>query len=104
MFRSSIQMRALILTLSGSYYLLRVNLGFSPDTIAKTSMINHSGFNKEIANILSIQYAYTYIGFILLILSICLQIVYSLLPMTIADLGGLNHCGILCLLVFILFF
>jgi len=87
-------MTALILTLSGSYYLLRVNLGFSPDTIAKTSMINHSGFNEEIANILSKQYAYTYIGFILLILSVFLQIVYSLLPMTIADLGGLNHWGI----------
>ncbi len=94
MFRSFIQMTALILTFAGSYYLLRVNLGFSPDTIAKTSMLNHTGFNEEIANILSKEYVYTYIGFILLILSLFLQIIYLLLPMTIADLGGLNHWGI----------
>lgn len=99
MFRSFIQATALILTLAGSYFLLKVNLGFSPGTIAKLSTPIY-GYNQEIARSLAKQYAHTYIGFVLLIISFVLQIVYSLWPMTIDDLGGLNLGGILVSFIF----
>lgn len=100
MIMSLIQTAVFGLTFASSYFLLKVNLGLSPDTIAKTSLITHSGYNKEIVISLAKQSAYTYIGLRLLLLSFLFQMVYLLWPWSIDDIGPLNHWGILLSIIF----
>lgn len=106
MLRSSIQMTGVILTLVASFFLLRANFGLTPDIIARLSSTTY-GYNKEVAATLAQQSADTWIGFILLIIAFLLQMINSLWPMTIDDIGAVNRQGILismacCVIIFFL--
>jgi hypothetical protein len=94
MVRSFIQTTAIILTIGASYFLLKVNLGLTHDTIARLS-ITYFGGNKEVAKTLARQSIDTRIGLFLLITSFALQIWNLLWPLTIDDIGAVNRQGIL---------
>jgi hypothetical protein len=100
-------MTALILTLVASFFLLKGNLGLTPDIIAKLSSTVW-GYNKEVAAILAGQSTDTYIGFILLLLAFVLQSINLLWPMRWCDMRA-NPKGILisiafCLIVFLILY
>ena len=92
MIRSFIQMTALILTLGASIFLLKSNLGLTPEVIAKLSS-TYYGHNKPVAESFAKQVADTRIGIILLLLAFLLQLINSLWPMRWKDFG-VNWHGI----------
>jgi hypothetical protein len=97
--RSFIQTTVIILTIGASYFLLKVNLGLTPDTIARLS-ITYFGLNKEVVKTLAKQSIDTRIGLLLLIISFVLQIWNFLWPLTIDDIGAINGQGVLFSIIF----
>jgi hypothetical protein len=112
MLRSFIQTTAIILTLVGAIFVIRVNIGLTPETIAKLSCTIQGWFqwataNKEAVSILAKQSADTRIGFIFLIIAFLLQMINLLWPMTLDELGAVNRPGVLisigCCVILIFF-
>jgi hypothetical protein len=99
MIRTFIQTTVIILTIGASYFLLKVNLGLTPDIIARLST-TYFGGNEEVAQTLARQSADTRIGLYLLIISFALQIWNLLWPLTIDDIGAVNRQGVLFSIVF----
>jgi len=84
MFRTFIQMLAMILTLEASFFLLKTNLGLSPQIIAELSVPRY-GYHEEILKSLSCQSADTRVGLILLLVSFALQMGNALWPLRWSD-------------------
>lgn len=105
MIRSFIQMTALILTLGASIFLLKSNIGLTPETISKLSS-TYWGYNTPIAKEFAGQAANTRVGVILLLVAFILQIINALWPMRWKDFG-INWHGILialgCSIILLIF-
>ena len=86
MLRSFIQMSALILTLGASIFLLKSNLGMTPDNIANLSSTRFD-FSQPIAETFTKQAADTRVGSILLLIAFILQMINALWPMRWKDFG-----------------
>lgn len=86
MVKTITQISAMILTLEASYFLLKANLGLSPEIIAKLSAPCY-GYNKEVLKTLVGQVTDTRVGFILLLISFVLQMINVLWPMRYEDFG-----------------
>jgi len=86
MLRSFIQMSALILTLGASIFLLKSNLGMTPDNIANLSSTRFD-FSQPIAETFTKQAADTRVGLILLLSAFILQMINALWPMRWKDFG-----------------
>lgn len=96
-------MTALILTLGASIFLLKSNLGLTPEVISKISSTYYD-YNKPIAEGFARQAADTRIGVILLLAAFILQLINALWPMRIKDFGISWH-GVLisigfCIIIF----
>jgi hypothetical protein len=104
MLRSFLQMTGIILTLLASIFLLRANIGLTPEIIAKLSRTMY-GYNSAVAATLAQQSVDTWVGLILLLIAFSLQMINLLLPLTIDDIGSPNRKGILisvgCCVIFI---
>lgn len=90
MLRSFMQMTALILTLGASIFLLKSNLGLTPEVISKISSTCW-GYNALIVEGFAKQAADTRVGVILLLLAFILQLINALWPMRIDDFGVSWH-------------
>ena len=86
MLRSFIQMSALILTLGASIFLLKSNLGMTPENIANLSL-TRLDFSQPIVEAFAKQAADTRIGLILLLIAFILQMINALWPMRWKDFG-----------------
>lgn len=90
MLRSFIQMTALIFTLGASIFLLKSNLGLTPEAISKISS-TYWDHNMPIAEGFARQAADTRVGVILLLSAFILQLINALWPMRIKDFGVSWH-------------
>jgi len=101
MLRSFIQISALVLALGAAIFLLKANLGLSPETIAKLST-THWGHNEEIAKGFARQSADTRVGIILMIISFVLQTANAVWPLRWKDFNidwrGVSIAIIACVL------
>ncbi|MBU1147957.1 MAG: hypothetical protein KKD11_06345 [Candidatus Omnitrophica bacterium] len=77
-------MTALILTLGASVFLLKSNLGLTPEAISKISS-TYFGYNKPIAEGFARQAADTRVGVILLLSAFVLQLINALWPIRWKD-------------------
>jgi hypothetical protein len=87
MIRTFIQMSAMILTLAASVFLLKSNLGLTPNTIAKLSKPHLDYLSDEFVKTFSKQSADTRVGIVLLLLSFALQMGNALWPLRWKDFG-----------------
>ncbi|NPV03859.1 MAG: hypothetical protein HPY67_03910 [Syntrophaceae bacterium] len=105
MLRSAVQTSSLTVTLISSYFLLKSNIGLSPENIASLATTK-LGYNSDIIRSLCEQRADTWIGFALLLIAFGLQMINALWPMRWNDFnvdgnGVLLGIGISALLGFI---
>lgn len=105
MFRTFIQMTAMILTVEASFFLIKTNFGLSAKTIVEIS-IPHFDYHEETLRSLTKQSVDTRVGLFLLLLSFALQMGNALWPLRIDDFS-INWFGILisftfCSIVFLI--
>ena len=105
MFRTFIQMSAMILTVEASFFLLKANLGLSAKIIAELST-PYFDYHEETLRSLTKQSVDTRVGLFLLLLSFALQMVNALWPLSWNDFG-IDWCGVLvsiafCIVVFVI--
>ena len=93
MLRSFIQTTSLFLTLGASFFLLKSNLGLTPDLISKFG-ITYLDYNPSIVRTFAEQASDTRVGFILLLLAFIFQLVNAVWSMRWKEFGA-NWHGVL---------
>ena len=96
--RTFIQVTALLLTAEAAFFLARGNLGLSSLVIAELSAMK-LGHNPDVVRSLSVQTADTWVGVVLLLVALLLQLGNALWPMRWDDFH-VNRRGQILALIF----
>jgi tetrahydromethanopterin S-methyltransferase subunit E len=103
MFRTFIQVTAIILTLESAIFLARGNLSLTPENIAKLASTKW-GYNAEVMKSVSAQCANTWVGVILLLSAFGMQLGVSLWEMRWGDFstskGGIVISVVVSVIIF----